>query len=97
LFLNSAINYFIPAIKGENGQQYIPIHIQGTNSVIISAQPSTSTNSVVKKVVISTESSSEKKDDDKPKRTGSVSLFFRKVVFISLVSFYDSSVMLCLM
>ncbi|XP_034237107.1 retinoblastoma-like protein 1 isoform X1 [Thrips palmi] len=79
----------ITTIKGENGQQYIPIHIQGTNSVIISAQPSTSANSVVKKVVISTESNSEKKDEDKPKRTGSISLFFRKFYHLGSVRMQD--------
>ncbi|KAJ1524171.1 hypothetical protein ONE63_010698 [Megalurothrips usitatus] len=76
----------IATIKGENGQQYIPIqYVQGANSVIISAQPSGSGSATVLKSKSGAESGAEKKDEDKPKRTGSLSLFFRKFYHLGSV------------
>ncbi|KAK3927281.1 Retinoblastoma-like protein 1 [Frankliniella fusca] len=72
----------ITTVKGENGQQYIPIqYVPGANSVIISAQPSSSGSTVLK----SKGGDSEKKDEDKPKRTGSLCLFFRKFYHLGSV------------
>ncbi|KAE8752134.1 hypothetical protein FOCC_FOCC001296 [Frankliniella occidentalis] len=79
----------ITTVKGENGQQYIPIqYVPGANSVIISAQPSGSGSTVLKNKApgaSNSESGGEKKDDDKPKRTGSLSLFFRKFYHLGSV------------
>ena len=78
----------ITTIKGENGQQYIPIqYVAGTNSVIITAAPpSGSSTQKGKPLVISNpEQATEKKEEDKPKRTGSLSLFFRKFYHLGSV------------
>jgi hypothetical protein len=85
---------FIAAIEGENGQRYIPISfVQGGGSVIIQGQPtgalkqpqpSTSQQASPNKQQVQLSPKQQLQavagKDKKPKRTGSLGLFFRKVM-----------------
>ncbi|PSN32145.1 hypothetical protein C0J52_22608 [Blattella germanica] len=86
---------FETAIEGENGERYIPIsYVSGAGSVIIQAQPGTvkaSSQSSPNKQSSLVQSPNRQQQppqqqqvvtinkDKKPKRTGSLGLFFRKV------------------
>lgn len=91
----SSIGYvkIITAIEGENGQRYIPIsYVPGTGSVIIQAQPTgtlkqpqpsaaqqISPNRQQLQLSPNQQQQQTASKDKKPKRTGSLGLFFRKV------------------
>ncbi|XP_069675672.1 retinoblastoma-like protein 1 isoform X2 [Periplaneta americana] len=81
LLQTSAKTMSINIQKGENGQRYIPIsYVPGTGSVIIQAQPT----GAVKQQASPNKQQPLASKEKKPRRTGSLGLFFRK--FYNLAS-----------
>jgi hypothetical protein len=97
-----SVGCLIAAIEGENGQRYIPIsYVPGAGSVIIQAQPTGALNQTQPSTSQQTSPNKQQlqlspkqqqaiaNKDKKPKRTGSLGLFFRKVMihcWIAIVS-----------
>ncbi|XP_063225923.1 retinoblastoma-like protein 1 isoform X1 [Bacillus rossius redtenbacheri] len=96
LFGDSALRPKIkPAIEGENGQRYIPVsYVPNAGSVIIQAQPAgavrpEATAQETKPDQTALPAKQDGVPEKKPKRAGSLGLFFRKFYHLASVRMQD--------